>query len=112
MDGFPLGLDVAAIHALSAKDKIAFKKHAVVRMRQRKTSADEVKAALQCCKMLEEYPSVRPLPSGLILGYANKRPIHVVVALDKDEEMLWLITVYEPTLDLWEEGFDKRRKLE
>ena len=107
-----MGLDVAIIHALSVKDKVLFKKHAVVRMRQRKISAGEVKAVLQCCKTIEEYPSDRPLPSGLILGYTNKRPIHVVVALDKDEEMIWLITVYEPTLEMWEKGFDKRRKPE
>jgi hypothetical protein len=110
--GQSLGLDVAIIQALSAKDNVAFKKHAVVRMRQRSIFADEVKAALRCCKIIEEYLNARPLPSGLILGYANKRPLHMVVAVDRDEEMLWLITVYEPTLEMWENGFDKRRGLE
>lgn len=105
-----MGFDVETIQAFSEKDRIAFKKHTVVRMRQRRISADEVKTALKSCKMAEEYPGDRSLPSGLVLGCADKRPIHMVVALDKDEEMIWLITVYEPILEMWEEGFEKRRQ--
>jgi len=105
-----LGFDVETIHVFSEKDRIAFKKHTVVRMRQRRISADEVKTALKSCKMVEEYPGDRPLPSGLVLGYSDERPIHMVVALDKEEEMIWLITVYEPMLEMWEGGFEKRRQ--
>jgi hypothetical protein len=80
-------------------------------MRQRKITADEVKEVLQGCKIIEYYPEDRPLPSGLVLGYTeNNRAIHAVVALDEDEEMLWIITVYEPILLEWEKGFEKRRK--
>jgi hypothetical protein len=32
------------------------------------------------------------------------------VAIDEEEPMLWIITVYEPDLFEWEEGFEKRRK--
>jgi hypothetical protein len=56
-------------------------------MRQRKIAADEVKDALLICKIIEDYPEDRPLPSGLVLGYTkNNRVIHAVVALDEDEE--------------------------
>jgi len=104
-------LDVDKIKELATRDKLAFKKHTVLRMRQRSISSDKVKTALQNCKIIEDYPEDRPLPSGLVLGYTeNNRAIHMVVALDEDEEMLWIITVYEPTLLEWEEGFEKRRK--
>jgi hypothetical protein len=39
-----------------------------------------------------------------------RKPIHGVVAIDEEEPMLWVITVYEPDLSEWEEGFEKRRK--
>ena len=80
-------------------------------MRQRKIAADEVKDALLGCKIIEDYPEDRPLHSGLVLGYTkNNRAIHAVVALDEDEKILWIITVYEPTLLEWEEGFQRRKE--
>jgi len=104
-------LDANRIRELAFKDKLAFKKHTVLRMRQRKITADEVKEALQVCKIIEYYPEDRPLPSGLVLGYTeNKKAVHAVVAADEIEEMLWVITVYEPNILEWEEGFKKRRK--
>lgn len=104
-------LDVDKIRELVSRDKLAFKKHTIFRMYQRDISADEVKQTLQECKIIEEYPEDRPLPSGLVLGYTeDSRAIHSVIALDEIEEMLWIITVYEPSLSDWEEGFEKRRK--
>lgn len=103
-------LDVEIIRSLAGSDKIALKRHSILRMRQRRITADEIKEALLTCKLIEDYPSDRPLPSGLLLGFTgNGKAIHAVVAIDEDEPMLWLITVYEPTLDDWEEGFERRR---
>ncbi len=79
-------------------------------MRQRKISVDEVKQALLAGRIIEDYPSDRPLPSGLLLGYTETgKIVHVVVAIDEDYPMLWLITVYEPNLIEWNEGFEYRR---
>ena len=102
--------DVEIIHSLSSADKIALKRHSILRMRQRRISADEVKEALISCKLIEDYPTDRPLPSGLVLGFTGKgRSIHAVVAIDEKEPMLWVITVYEPSLADWKEGFERRR---
>ena len=52
----------------------------------------------------------------MVVGYTRKkRAIHavVVIAIDeenKEEGILWIITVYEPNILEWEEGFEKRRK--
>ena len=44
------------------------------------------------------------------MGYTQKqRPIHAVIAIDTEELMLWIITVYQPELDDWEAGFKKRK---
>ena len=99
------------IHELAALNQMAFKNHTVLRMYQRQLTGDETKEALVQCKVIEEYPDDYPLPSCLVLGYTRMRkPIHGVVAIDEEEPMLWVITVYEPDLSEWEEGFEKRRK--
>jgi hypothetical protein len=62
-------------------------------------------------ELVETYEGNNPLPAFLILGYTIKdRPIHMVVALDEAQEMLWIITAYEPNLEEWEPGFKVRRK--
>lgn len=103
-------LDIAIIRSFAASDRIALKRHSIIRMHQRKIAADEVKDALLSCTLVEDYPADRPLPSGLIMGRsAGGKVIHAVVAIDEDEQMLWIITVYEPTLADWEADFEKRR---
>jgi len=37
-------------------------------------------------------------------------PIDVVLAVNASDGMLWVITVYEPKVEEWEEGFRTRRK--
>jgi len=36
--------------------------------------------------------------------------IKTFVAIDYKEPMLWIITIYEPTLKEWKKGFKKRRQ--
>ncbi len=105
-----MALDIDLIRSLAASDKIALKRHSILRMHQRRITADELKEVLMSCALIEDYPTDRPLPSGLVLGRtADDRAIHAVVAMDADEPMLWVITVYEPTLSDWKEGFEQRR---
>ena len=102
---------IKLIKALAQEEKIAFKKHGLLRMHKRKIKADDVKEVLVEGEIIEEYPEDKPLPSCLILGYNNHhRPIHVVLAVDAIDGMLWVITVYEPKVEEWEEGFRTRRK--
>ena len=102
--------DIEIVHSLAADDKIAFKKHSILRMYQRNISADEIRQVLLAGRIIEDYQSDRPLPSVLVMGIAdNGRIVHAVIAIDEDEPMLWLITVYEPNLTEWEEGFEYRR---
>ena len=102
-------MEYQSIKDIAEKDRIAFKKHCTLRMYERKIFADEVKEALTKGEIVENYPEDRPPPSCLILGYTGKdRPLHVVVAIDVKEQMLWVITAYEPGLEEWEQGFKRR----
>lgn len=63
-------------------------------------------------EIIEDYSNDRPLPSYLILGFAeNQKPIHAVVAIDVDEQIIWVITVYSPSLREWEDGYKRRKTI-
>jgi len=44
------------------------------------------------------------------LGWRRKRPLHIVVAENKQEQSLIIITVYEPDPKFWESDFKRRKK--
>ena len=94
------------------RDSIAFKRHSAIRMWERGIRADEVKEALINGEIIEDYPEDRPLPSCLVLGYTEKRkPIHVVIAIDMDDWIIWVITVYSPSDEEWENGYKRRKTI-
>ncbi len=66
--------------------------------------------ALENCEIVEAYLQDKPLPSFLLLGYYAKKALHIVVAVDEKEKILWVITVYEPSPEEWKEDLKTRRK--
>lgn len=91
-------------------ERLIFRLHAVQRMFERAVSKEDVRQALATGKVIETYPDDKPYPSRLMLGWSGVRPIHVVVADNPEQHETIVITVYEPDLDRWEPGFEKRRK--
>jgi hypothetical protein len=101
---------IQEIRLLVSLEKVSLKKHCILRMRQRRISIDEFKEAMSHAKIVEYYQDDYPLPSALILGFtALGRPLHAVAALDQNGEMLWIITLYEPTIELWDDQFKNRK---
>ncbi|MDZ7724063.1 MAG: DUF4258 domain-containing protein [candidate division KSB1 bacterium] len=61
--------------------------------------------------MIEEYADDYPFPSVLINGKTMKnRYIHIVMGLDAEQKRLYIITVYEPDPQIWDEQFSRRVK--
>ena len=52
----------------------------------------------------------KPWPSALFLGWIGDQPLHVVAAYSKHAQKVAIITVYEPSLEYFEEDFRTRRK--
>lgn len=90
-------------------DKILFRTHAIERMFQRSIEQKDVYRVIENGEVIENYPDDQPYPSQLILGWTDDRPIHLVVAINEEDELLIIITVYEPDADSWQDNF-KRRK--
>ncbi len=100
------------VRSLVQMGHLAFKRHAAIRMRQRNISTVEVEEALIAGEIIEDYSESEPLPGYLVLGYTKaNRPIHIVMGVDPEDEMVWAITVYEPNPSKWEAGFKQRRKI-
>ena len=92
-------------------DNIVFKKHALTRMLERNILSSDVRGILDSFIVIEEYSNDQPFPSFLILGYENDRPLHAVVSFDSEYNTIFVITLYEPSIELWENDFKTRRKM-
>ena len=89
-------------------DRLIFRTHALRRMFERGVSEIDVRAILEDGEVIRDYPDDRPYPSRLILGWRNGHPLHVVAAETTAGEWI-IITVYEPTPDIWHTGFKTKR---
>ena len=91
-------------------ERIAFKRHAIQRMLERGIKSDELFEALASGYVIEQYPEDYPFRSCLMLGFsAGERPLHAVVSIDEKELYVWIITVYQPNILDWKNGFAQRR---
>ena len=89
--------------------KIFYSNHAVKQMFQRKITTHEVEYALENGEIIQKYPEDKPYPSELLLAFHKQRPLHVVCSYNKEEKITIIITVYEPTTELWEDNFKTRK---
>ncbi len=70
---------------------------------------EEERGHFKVKKIIEEYPQDRPMRSFLTIGYTRtEEPLHIVIAVDNEDNMLWVITVYRPDPNEWESGFTRR----
>lgn len=88
---------------------IIFRIHAIQRMFERHVSAENVRQILQSGEMIEDYSDDMPHPGGLVSGRRGNRPLHVVMAENKVEDELVVITVYEPDPAQWKAQYRSRK---
>jgi hypothetical protein len=67
--------------------------------------------ALETSEVIEDYPALhRPLPDCLVLGYlATGEPLHAVIALDEANDRLFIVTVYKPSREEWQDDWRTRK---
>jgi len=97
------------IREYSGKGQIRLKKHAFIRCVERQIKMVEVEEALLNSEVIASYPEDIPLKSYLLLGFTqNKRPLHIVAAIDEVAQLVWVITAYEPDKTQWNDSLTKR----
>jgi hypothetical protein len=86
-----------------------FSDHAITQMFKRSISVDNVKFVIERGEVIATYLHDKPYPSYLLLGYIDKRPLHIVVAKDEDLQRCIAITAYEPDENIWQAGFKLKK---
>jgi hypothetical protein len=90
--------------------RIQWRKHVLQKLAERGIQQDSVREVLLSGERIRDYTEDRPFPSALFLGYTGGKPLHVVVAFDEINKQVFLITAYEPSLDVFESDYRTRRK--
>ena len=107
----PEHIPIQLIKDLCKRNQVFFKNHALIRVVERQIEINQVLRAINCGQIIKEYSTDKPLPSYLLLGFnKNKKPIHILCAPDEKQDVLWIITVYEPDPELWTSDFKRRVK--
>jgi uncharacterized protein YegJ (DUF2314 family) len=89
--------------------RLQWQRHALERMLERGISRNEVKQVLTEGEIIEHYPDDRPFPSVLVLGFLNEKPLHVVIGVDKEANWCYVVTVYRPDSDHFQQDFKTRK---
>ena len=91
--------------------RIVFSGHAIRQIFNRGLKREDVLAVIRQGEVIIDYPDDTPYPSCLILGFAGNVPIHVVFAVDQQQEIGIIVTAYVPDAKIWTDDFKTRRAL-
>ncbi len=103
-------MDIGKLRECILADKYQWRKHTLVRLTQRGVPQETILEVVKNGEVIEDYPEDEPFPSCLILGWVQGKPYHVVIALDFEGPMAYIITAYEPSPNKFGPNFKTRRK--
>jgi len=90
--------------------RIEWRKHVLQKLAERGLPQAGVLEVLLSGEKIRDYADDKPFPSALFLGYTGGRPFHVVAACDEAREKVFIITAYEPSLEIFEADYRTKRK--
>lgn len=96
--------------AVRAK-QIEWRKHVLQRMSERGISQATVVKFFLDGEKIRDFGDDKPFASALFLGYDAAKPLHIVAAFDEVTKQVFVINVYEPSLNVFESDYKTRKKL-
>jgi hypothetical protein len=78
-------------------------------MFERDLRVEDIKRILNTGLIIKSYEEDKPYPSYMLLGFINKKPVHVLVANNREENICIIITVYRPEKKIWSKDFKTKR---
>lgn len=97
-------------HIPETNEKISWSLHAVKKLRIECLRKKEIEDSLKECTIIEDYVMEgRPLPGCLVLGFIGSIPVHSVIAIDRGFDRIFVITVYKPSPERWENDWRRRK---
>lgn len=103
-------MDIETMRRAVRAAQIEWRKHVLQKLAERGLAQSEVLEVLLSGEKIRDYAEDKPFPSALFLGYARNKPLHVVVACDETRELAFIITAYEPSLEIFESDYRTERK--
>jgi Domain of unknown function (DUF4258) len=104
-------LDLAILREAVRQGRIQWRKHVLQKLAERGIQQQAVREVLLQGERIRDYAEDRPFPSAIFLGYVGNRPLHVVASCDEVNRKAFIITAYEPSLDVFESDHRTRKKL-
>ena len=102
-------LTLDLLQKLCDNNCIIWSAHATERLQLRGIHRNDVIHAIQCGKIIEQYPDDHPYPSCLVLGLSLQgRTIHVVCG--SEGTILKIITAYYPSEDKFDTTGEYRKE--
>lgn len=92
-------------------EHILWSRHATAKLIDLSISRIDIEIALEHCDLIEDYADIHPpLPDCLVLGFLSSgQAIHAVVAIDKSNDRLFVVTVYIPFSSRWQDDQRTRK---
>ncbi|OQX98698.1 MAG: hypothetical protein B6I20_10785 [Bacteroidetes bacterium 4572_117] len=84
-------------------NKFEYSNHCLFRIIERNISIESIESVIMSGAIINEYPNDKPYPSFLILGFVDKKPLHVVTAYYR--KTCIVITAYWPNEKQWKDDF-------
>jgi hypothetical protein len=91
--------------------KVKWTRHALGKLAAEPISSNAVEIALQEAEIIEEYPHLhRYLPDCLVLAFISpNKPIHCVAGINKSQDYILIVTIYQPTVQEWQNDWRTRK---
>ena len=102
--------DLTIFRQAMAAGSIEWRKHVLQKLAERGIPQDSVREVLLRGERIRDYEDDKPFPSALFLGYVSSTPLHVVAACDETTGQVFIITAYEPSLEIFEPDYRTKRK--
>ena len=83
--------------------------HALQQIFKRDISIDLIKLAISEGELIKDYPDDKPYPSKLLLYFQSGMPLHIVIAENKVDNQIILITAYIPDVEIWDSDFKTKK---
>ena len=82
-----------------------------MQMFPRGITTHDVITIIKSGEIIRNYTADNPYPSMLILGFIDKRPVHVVLANNEPEKTCIIITTYIPDQEIWNSDYKTRKEV-
>ena len=90
-------------------ESLVLTQHSRKRFEERGIKIVDVIEIINMGEIIEQYPEDYPFPSCLNLGKIKDRYIHVCASIN--ENLIYIITAYEPDLEKWNDDRRTRKEL-